>query len=162
MLIVLFSAFSNTAAVEVVEKYCRVLLHVENHRQICPTGEQIPVCNIILFLPFLSFFNFLFFKLWTSWNIVLLLCTIKQSCAIDSESLEGLRLFRFASYLHKGLVQCHGDQCATCKVEQTVVFLLCLVVYTVMTIFAMIVCRNASRQQKQKASWNRSTFLTSK
>lgn len=83
---------------------------------------------------------------------MLLLCTIKQSCAIDSESLEGLRLFRFASYLHKGLAQCHGDQGATCKVEQTVVFLLCLVVYTVMTIFAMIVCRNASRQQKQKAS----------
>ena len=60
MLIVLFSAFSNTAAMEVVEKYCRVLLHVENHRQICPTGEQIPVCNIFLFLPFLSFFKKIF------------------------------------------------------------------------------------------------------
>ena len=110
-----------------------------------------------------------FFKLWTNWNIVLL-CTIKRSCAVDSESSEGLRcLFKFAfvaksspSCLHRGLVQCHGDQGATCRVEQTVVFLLCLVIYTVMTVFATIVCRNASRQQKQKASWNRSTFLTSK
>ena len=109
------------------------------------------------------------FKLWTNWNIVLL-CTIKRSCAVDSESSEGLRcLFKFAfvaksspSCLHRGLVQCHGDQGATCRVEQTVVFLLCLVIYTVMTVFATIVCRNASRQQKQKASWNRSTFLTSK